>query len=169
MALTEERLREIVAEILIRPGHEKVRTLIYSLVVDGLGVLSRTSNIGCPRYEVALTLLGFTVLEFKSDLRAELGDVLSCLPDYLSDRERETKQRFVGIATDGHDFLPFHLRSGELVALAPYHHPTRDRARHLLEWLDRAVSRHAEIEPVPELVRNELGRDSLAYQVAWPF
>ncbi len=168
MALTEERLREIVVELIGRPGHEKVRALIYSLLVDGLGVQSREVDFERRLPEVrgrTDALLGLTVLEFKSDLRAEMGDVMARLPDYLSDRERETKQRFVGIATDGHDFMPFQLRAGQLIALAPYR-PTRDHPRELLAWLDRAVSREAEIQPLPELVRNELGRDSLAYQVA---
>ena len=29
MALTNERLREIVLELVSRPGHEKVRALVY--------------------------------------------------------------------------------------------------------------------------------------------
>jgi len=40
MSLSLERLREIVGELVSRPGHEKVRVLVYQLLVDGLGARS---------------------------------------------------------------------------------------------------------------------------------
>ena len=40
MAIAPERLNEIIHELLTRPGHEKVRSLLYVLLVDGLGVSS---------------------------------------------------------------------------------------------------------------------------------
>ena len=40
MSLHEDRLQEIVAELLNRPGHEKVRSLVYDLLVQGLGAAS---------------------------------------------------------------------------------------------------------------------------------
>lgn len=110
-------------------------------------------------------LLGLTVLEFKSDLRVEAGDARTELQRYLADREGETGQHFVGIATDGAEFLPFRLRRGQLEQLAAFR-PSRDQPRSLLGWLGRAIPLEAEIEPTPEAIRTELGRDSLAYAVA---
>ena len=40
MLLSVERLRDIVTELASRPGHKKVRALIYQLLVDGLGASS---------------------------------------------------------------------------------------------------------------------------------
>jgi len=40
MPLSSERLREIVTELASRPQHEKVRALVYELLVNGLGAKS---------------------------------------------------------------------------------------------------------------------------------
>ena len=110
-------------------------------------------------------LLGRTVFEFKSDLRKERNDAERKLPDYLSQREIETGEHFVGIATDGAVFIPYELRDGKLRRLADYS-TTVERPRELLSWLSSAVAVSAELDPTPETVRRELGRESLAWQVA---
>jgi hypothetical protein len=63
------------------------------------------------------TLFGSVVFEFKRDLRQELADVIARLPNYLAERERQTKRRFLGIATDGATFLAYELRQGTLVEI----------------------------------------------------
>jgi len=50
-------------------------------------------------------LLGRAVFEFKTDLRNERDDAEEELKRYLEQREAETGHRYVGIATDGADFL----------------------------------------------------------------
>ncbi len=103
--LTTERLKEIVVELVTRPGHEKVRTLVYDLLVNGLGATSWELDFERPLPEVhgrAEALLGRTVFEFKRDLRRETADAEEEeLARYLDHREAETRERFVGIATDG--------------------------------------------------------------------
>ena len=102
--LTPERLKEIVVELVTRPGHEKVRTLVYDLLVNGLGASSWALDFEKPLPEVhgrADALLGRTVFEFKRDLRRETADAEEELARYLAHREAETRERFVGIATDG--------------------------------------------------------------------
>ncbi len=49
------------------------------------------------------TMWGATVIELKSDLRRELPDVQSRMPDYLADATRRTHspRPVTGIATDG--------------------------------------------------------------------
>ena len=74
MALDNERVREIVHELLTRPGHEKVRSLFYVLLTEGLGVPSTDIDYERPLPEVhgrADALLGRTVIEFKTNLRKE--------------------------------------------------------------------------------------------------
>ena len=127
MVLARDRLQEIIAELSSRPGHEKVRALIYELLVHGLGASSRDVDFERPVPEVRGridALLGQTVFEFKRDLRRERGDAEEELTRYLTDRERQTGLRFVGIATDGADFAPYELRRGRLTRLPGF--ATRD-------------------------------------------
>jgi SAM-dependent methyltransferase len=167
MALHNERLREVVRLLLGRPGHEKVRTLVYELLVHGLGIPDEDVS-----FELALpevrgrtdALLGRTIFEFKRDLRSELPAAEEELGRYLSDREK-TGDRFVGIATDGAVFMPYKMRGDALTALTPFK-PKRDKPYQLLEWLEAAVAVLPELIPDPRIVRRELGKQSLAYEVA---
>ena len=165
MVLERERLHEIVAELSTRPGHEKVRALVYALLVDGLGASSADVDFERPVPEERgrlAALLGQTIFEFKRDLRREKADAEEELTRYLTDRERQTGLRFVGIATDGAQFVPYELRRGRLTELPGF--GTKDQGTELLLWLDAAVSVRADLAPTPELVRRELGRESVAFQ-----
>ena len=66
---------------------------------------------------------GATVIEFKRDLRREMPDVLARLPDYLKERERQTRRRYLGLATDGASFVAFESRDGQLTEIG--RHETR--------------------------------------------
>ena len=107
--LIAEVLNETVVELASRPGHEKVRALLYRLLVDGLGAASREIDFEKPAPEVngrIDALLGRTVFEFKSDLRRE--------------RQDATGERYVGLATDGFEFLACFLRNDNLEIAARY-------------------------------------------------
>jgi hypothetical protein len=169
MALTKERLREIVNELVGRPGHEKVRTLVYQLLVDGLGASSSDVQFERPLPEVhgrLDALLGRTVFEFKRNLSAEVADAEEELSRYLGEREAATRTRFVGIATDGTEFVPYELEDGHLVRVGPPFRPSVEKADALLGWLSSVVAVRPELEPEPEVVRGEFGKDSLAFNVA---
>jgi hypothetical protein len=161
MSLHPERLREVVAELVSRPGHEKVRVNVHTLLVDGLGARSSDVQLERPVPEMR----GRTVFEFKTDLRRETRAAERQLTRYLTDREAETGERFVGIATDGATFVPYELRAGELRPLAPYT-PTVNDPRDLLAWLGAAIAVSSDLPPDPETVRRYLGRESPAWQVA---
>ncbi len=155
-------------ELQRRPGHEKVRSLTYELLVHGLGARSTEIDFERPLPEVrgrADALLGQTVLEFKRDLRIETGDAEEELARYLSDRRAQTGLSFIGIATDGARFLAYELRGDMLHRLSEYA-PSAERPRDLLLWLDSAVAIGHGLAPEPEAVRRELGRDSIAYALA---
>lgn len=105
MALSEGDLQEIVAELLTRPGHEKVRGLLYKLLTDGLGAKSADVTFEHQTFEIRGridALLGRTVIELKSDLRRESFETQ--LAGYLKDRRNLTGEDFVGIVTDGATF-----------------------------------------------------------------
>jgi SAM-dependent methyltransferase len=168
MSISEERLREIAHELGSRPQHEKVRSLVYELLVNGLGAKSTEVDFERPVPEVhgrIDALLGRTVFEFKTDLRRETRDVERKLPDYLAQREKETGEHFVGVATDGATFVPYELRAGRLRQL-PSFTTAPDKPRELLAWLSSLVAVSADLEPTPESVRRELGRGSLAWHLA---
>ena len=168
MPLSTERLREIVLELASRPRHEKVRALVLSLLVDGLGASSTEVDFerSVPEVHGRIdALLGRTIFEFKSDLRREQSDAERKIPDYLAQRETETGEHFVAIATDGAVFIPYELRQNTLRQLSPFTtagSPPRD----LLLWLSSAVAVNADLEPTPEIVQRELGRGSLAWHIA---
>jgi hypothetical protein len=167
MPLGHDRLFEIVAELVTRPGHEKTRALIHALLVDGLD--TRSEDIS---FEVHLNrgeirgridaLLGRTVIEFKSDLRREKDDAEEELLRYLTEREDATGERYVAIATDGATFLTYERRTGTLVPLAAFA-PKPDRGPSLLAWLDSVLAVLPELAPEPWLVRRDLGRESVAF------
>jgi hypothetical protein len=166
--MDSDRLRDVVRELSSRPGHEKVRALVYALMVDGLGADSKDVTFEQPVPEVRGrldALLGRTVFEFKRDLRRERSDAEEELTRYLSDRERSTGQKYVGIATDGVTFAPYHLTNGRLSPLSAYT-VRRDAPRDLLAWLDTAVSIDDALLPEPATVERELGKASLAYDLA---
>ena len=142
MVIGTERLRAIVLELVSRPGHEKVRALVYDLLVDGLGASSTEVDFERPVPEVhgrIDALIGRTVFEFKSDLRRERRDAEEGLSRYLGDREVQTGEHFVGIATDGATIVAYDLRRQKLRRLDEYA-PRMDDPRDLLAWLSAAVS-----------------------------
>lgn len=168
MPLAPSELQEIVLELVSRPGHEKVRSLVYRLLVYGLGASSTEISFEQPLPEVrgrADALLGRTVFEFKRDLRRETREAEEELTRYLGQREAETGERFVGIATDGATFVPYELRADALRRL-PAYAPTAGDPRDLLVWLSAAVAISADLTPDPETVRRELGKGSLAWERA---
>ena len=145
-----------------------MRTLVYTLLVDGLGARSEQVRFEEQLYEVrgrADALLGRTLLEFKRDLRAESADAESQLTRYIGQRQKDTGEHYIGIATDGAVFIAYELRGETLAELTRYT-PTVDDPSTLLAWLDTAVAIQPEIPPEPDAVRKELGRESLAYFVA---
>ena len=168
MPLDRDRQQKIIADILTRPGHEKVRWLVSDLLVYGLGATSEQVRFEEPLPEVrgrADALLGRTLFEFKRDLRREQAEAERQLARYIGQRQKDTGEHYIGIATDGAVFIAYELRGETLVELTRYT-PTVDDPSTLLAWLDTAVAIQPEISPEPDAVRKELGRESLAYFVA---
>lgn len=162
--LPQFALAEIVAELESRPRHEKVRSLIYRLLVDGLGVNSSDIDFETQVPEVRGridALLGRTVFEFKSDLRRERRDAEKALARYLLDREGQTQENYVGIATDGAEFVAYFLRDGFVVQRLEYQSDSRD-PRGLLVWLQGVVAVGEGVPAEPEAIEREFGRRSLA-------
>jgi N-6 DNA Methylase len=168
VALAKEKLQRISIELASKRGHEKVRTLVYQLLIDGLK--AEESSIDFERQVPEVrgridALLGRTVFEIKRDLARERTDAEAQLLRYLPQRELETGQRFTGIATDGSEFWVYIVREGKLAEIGHYR-TNPDDARDLLRWLESVVVLTTEILPDVEGVRRELGRESIAYHRA---
>ena len=162
--LTAEERDGLVSELASRPGHEKVRALLHRLLVGGLGADSRDIDFEKPAPEVRGridALLGRTVFELKSDLRRERREAEDGLTRYLSERQSQTGESYVGIATDGAEFVAFFLREGRLVE-AGAHRVDPAAARASLAWLQGAVALGEDLLPDPQTVEREFGRGSLA-------
>jgi len=166
--MEKDKLQNIALEMASKPGHEKVRTLLYQLLTEGLGAESTGIDFERQVPEVRGrmdALLGRTVLEIKRDLVRERADAEAQLKRYLPQRELETGQRFTGVATDGSEFRVYIIREGLLAEIG--HYRTRpDKPRELLGWLESVVVITSEIPPDLEGVRRELGRESVAYHRA---
>src|SRR5213592_2790376 len=99
MPFLDERLPAILRQLLRRPGHEMVRSLVHELLVNALGASDDELFFEHRLAEVhgrADALLGRTVFEFKRDLRAEQAEAEEELTRYLGARQRQTGERYVG-------------------------------------------------------------------------
>jgi hypothetical protein len=170
MAIEVDRLEEIVLELLTRPGHEKVRGLLYKLFTDGLEAKSRDIDFEQQLVEISGridALLGRTVIEVKSDLRRE--SYQAQLARYLKDKKASTGSEFVGICTDGASFYVHQLSpDGETLEKLGEFTPKADEPHKLLSWLESVVALHDKLPPDVERIKLELGRDSVLYQRAAP-
>jgi hypothetical protein len=110
-------------------------------------------------------LIGRTVFEAKRDLASEMKDVERKMPDYLANREAETGEPFVGIASDGRKWVVMALDQGALVTIKDTILDP-ERPGEFLAWLDGALALKISLPPDPETVRIELGADSVAFRAA---
>ena len=158
-------LEKTVAELASRPKHEKVRTLVHRLLTDGLGADSTQIDFERQVPEVRGridALLGRTIIEIKSDLRRELPDARRQLSRYLPQREEETGQRYVGLTTDGAEFIAYETNGEELRELTR-HETKRDKPRNLVAWLEGVVAVQDRVQADALNIINELGRESTAF------
>lgn len=165
MALTLDQLEEIISELVTRPGHEKVRSLVYKLLTDGLGAQSRDVSFEHQTIEVRGridALLGRTVIEVKSDLRKEVFE--KQLTTYLKDRRAQTGQDYVGIVADGASFSAHELtKDSDGLELLGEFKPSIENPHALLNWLESVVALQDRLSPEVERIKQELGRESVLY------
>jgi SAM-dependent methyltransferase len=150
-----------------KPGHDEVKADFRELLVVEFGAALTDLDFErrVPEVKGRIdALIGRTVFEAKSDLDKEWADVERRMPDYLADREREERQHFVGVASDGRKWAVFELAGGKLVKvketiLDP------EEAGVFLAWLDGALALKASLPPDALTIRSELGNGSVAYHL----
>ena len=102
--MTSPRTIDLLRSLSGRPGHDEVKAFFAELLVEEFDVERGAINFEVRRAVIAGrldALIGRTVFEAKRNLERELDDVLRRMPDYLADAEREYREPFVGIASDG--------------------------------------------------------------------
>ena len=167
MSLSERTL-DILRNLARKPGHDEVKSFFAELLISEFG--AERSAIDFERRVPEVkgridALIGRTVLEAKSDLKKEWVDVERRMPDYLKDREREEKQRFTGIATDGQAWAVFERVGGAIVKIKD---TILDPAKgeQFLAWLDGVLALKSSLPPDALTIKSELGQDSVAYHRA---
>src|SRR6185437_12336573 len=160
-----QRTTDILRHLATRPGHDEVKSDFRQLLVEEfqveLGALDFERRVPEVRGRLD-ALIGCTVFDAKSDLDREWGDIERRMPDYLADREREEKEHFVGIGSDGLRWAVFELHAGKLVTIK---RTTLDpeQPEAFLAWLDGAVALRSSLPPDSLTIRAELGHDSVAF------
>jgi hypothetical protein len=170
MTWRKDRLPELVRAIAGRPRHEALRGHIIELLRSGFGasyediahevyLLDNTGRID--------TLWGATLIELKSDLRRELGDVQARMPAYLADAaaRKQSTAPVTGLATDGATFVAYGLRGAALHELARYA-TDPERPDELMAWLEPLLSDRPDRLPEPRIVAQTFGRGSLTFASA---
>jgi hypothetical protein len=157
---------DLLRHLATRPGHDEIKADFRDLLVKEFGAQLHELRFEKRVPEVAGRLdglIGRTIFEAKSDLKRELPDVLRRMPDYLADREREDGEPFVGIASDGRQWIVYELVGG---TLAKIKETTLDpeKPEQFLAWLDGVVALKSSLPPDALTVRAELGHDSVAYR-----
>lgn len=162
-----QRTLDLLQHLATRPGHDEVKADFRSLLVEEFDaeLSSLDFERRVPEVRGRLdALIGRTVLEAKSDLDREWGDVERRMPDYLADREREEGEHFVGIASDGLKWAVFELRDGSLVTIKRTTLDP-DKSESFLAWLDGVLALKSSLSPDALTIRSELGADSVAYHL----
>jgi len=113
---------------------------------------------------------GYTVIEVKRDLR--VGNVrpeaIDQLAGYVKQRSSTLGQRYVGVLTDGAEWLLYHLApSGTLEHVGDTLHvdPTQPDVDALLIWLEGVLATGQQIVPTPTEIEQRLGADSPSHML----
>ena len=112
---------------------------------------------------------GFTVFEVKKDLTA--GNVrqeaLEQLASYVIAQSERLGQRYVGVLTDGAEWLLCHLRGDGTLAVVSEHYVGQGSpaVEALLTWLSALLATESVISPTPLEIERRLGASSPAFRL----
>ncbi|MGH6844469.1 MAG: N-6 DNA methylase [Methylocella sp.] len=157
---------ELLRHLAGKPGHDEVKADFRQLLIEEFG--AALSDLGFERYVLIESgrldaLIGRTIFEAKRDLIKEWQDVERKMPDYLAACEKNEGEKFVGIASDGHQWTACELDAGKLIKIKETLLDP-DEPELFLAWLDGVVALRASLPPEPLTIRAELGQNSLAFR-----
>jgi hypothetical protein len=166
--VTSQSTIDLLRHLAEKPGHDEVKAGFWKLLIDEFGAELSALNFErrVPVVRGRLdALIGRTVFEAKRDLAKELHDVERKMPDYLADREREEGEKFVGIASDGRQWIAYELEDGNLIKITEISLDLQ-KSELFLAWLDGILAIKASLPPDPLIICIELGQDSVAFRRA---
>ena len=145
--MTSQSTIDLLRHLAGKPGHDEVKADFRQLLIEEFGAelsaLDFERRVPVVRGRLD-ALIGRTVFEAKRDLAKELADVERKMPDYLADREREEREKFVGIASDGRQWIAYELEDGKLIKIKEIILDLQ-KSDLFLAWLDGVVALKASL------------------------
>ncbi|MBL8652514.1 MAG: N-6 DNA methylase [Sphingopyxis sp.] len=161
----DDATKTLLQQLAGKPGHDEVKAGFLDLLVREFDIERGNLNFEVRQPVIAGrldALVGRTIFEAKRDLDKEWADVERKMPGYLSDRERQDKEPYVGIASDGRRWVALELAEGKLATIKEtILDPEKGEA--FLAWLDGALALKSSLPPDALTIRAELGHDSFAF------
>ena len=159
--MTNHNLTKNIQTLQRKPGHEKVKNILYNILKE---------NLGAKEDEIALeerltcrgridTLWGRTIFEIKRDLKKELAGAKSQLKQYIQSKEQENKEKYVGIATDGKKYIAYCLIHEELKEINDFS-LNQDKDSEFIQWLESVILIKNQLKATPEIICKEIGQES---------
>lgn len=112
--------------------------------------------------------VGNAVIEVKKNLSVPSARkvALEQLAGYVADRTREVGNRYVGILTDGVEWILYHLDNGTLSQVDDLRlSGSEDDTERLRVWLEAILATEKNIKPTPQEIARRLGAESSAYRL----
>lgn len=111
--------------------------------------------------------VGSAVIEVKRDLRRGRirEEAREQLGGYVETRAEQTGRRYVGILSDGAEWICYDLRDGELEQVTTTTITSVDQADTLLVWLEGVLATARDITPSPREIAARLGARSSAHEL----
>ena len=155
-------LKEQIIILSGKPGHEKVKHLLCDILKNQLGAkddeIDLEENLLTCRGRID-ALWGRTVFEVKRNLQKELIDAENQLRRYIQSKEKETGEKYVGIATDGQKYRVYSLLKNSLKEISQFT-LSKDKASEFIQWLESVILIKDQLEATPEIICKEIGQGS---------
>jgi hypothetical protein len=134
----------------------------FQLDEDDLLLVQLESQLG-DRRRIDIEV-GSTVIEVKRDLRPDRirRDAEDQLAGYVDVRAEQTGMRYVGILTDGTDWICYHLSENELREVSRISLLSGDLER-LIVWLEGVLATSQGLTPTADIIETRLGATSSSY------
>jgi hypothetical protein len=167
-----ETIRRLIARDALRTEAEvqaDIRSLLLSAPLQlhegDLEVVTLESPLG-DRRRIDIEC-GSAVIEVKRDLRRgrTKEDAIEQLAGYVETKAEQTGRRYVGMLSDGAEWVCYDLCEGELREVTTITVASTDQADELLVWLEGVLATARDITPSPREITARLGAHSSAHDL----
>ena len=156
-----QNLTEQIKILQSRPGHEKVRHILCNILKEQLGAkddeITLEDRLLCRGRIDALW--GRTIFEIKRNLRKEQPDAEHQIKQYIQSKEEETNTKYVGIASDGKEYIAYCLLYNELKEINKFS-INKDNPSDFIQWLESVILIKEQLQATPEIICKEIGQGS---------